>query len=183
MKPTDNVCPSHAIVYRLLATSASPTRDIFSKIFIKAWFCWGKMCLFCHMTSVSWLEILIQHTPSIICDFQFTVDFRLDILFPHIFWFLHQNWMGIDRFTLTKQFLASFNNHGKACTMLCGKGRVRTQDLGYQSGALWPLRYTPGSLLLSLDMLVTKSKPFHLAQIPVAQWLLHLFCRRAHSAL
>ncbi len=28
--------------------------------------------------------------------------------------------------------------------MLCGKGRVRTQDLGYQSGALWPLRYTPG---------------------------------------
>ncbi len=28
--------------------------------------------------------------------------------------------------------------------MLCGKGRVRTQDLGYQSRALWSLRHTPG---------------------------------------
>ncbi len=28
--------------------------------------------------------------------------------------------------------------------MLCGKGRVRTQDLGYQSGALSPPCYTPG---------------------------------------
>ncbi len=27
-------------------------RHFFDKIFIKAWFCWGKMCLFCHMTSV-----------------------------------------------------------------------------------------------------------------------------------
>ncbi len=27
--------------------------------------------------------------------------------------------------------------------MLCGKGQVRTQDLGYISGALWLLRYTP----------------------------------------
>ena len=33
MKPTDNVCPSYAIVYRRLATSASPTRDIFSTKF------------------------------------------------------------------------------------------------------------------------------------------------------
>ena len=31
--------------------------------------------------------------------------------------------------------------------MLCGKGRVRTQDLGYQSGAPRPLRYTPGRRL------------------------------------
>ncbi len=31
--------------------------------------------------------------------------------------------------------------------MLCGKGRVRTQDLGYQSGALWPLCYPPGGNL------------------------------------
>ncbi len=43
-----------------------------------------------------------------------------------------------------QQFLASLNNHEEACNMHCGKGRVRTQDLGYQSGALWPLRYTPG---------------------------------------
>ncbi len=28
--------------------------------------------------------------------------------------------------------------------MLCGKGRGRTQDLGYQSRALWPLHYTAG---------------------------------------
>ena len=28
-------------------------RHFFGKIFIKAWFCWGKMCLFCHMPSVS----------------------------------------------------------------------------------------------------------------------------------
>jgi hypothetical protein len=31
------------------------------------------------------------------------------------------------------KFLASFNNHEEACTMLCGKGRVRTHDLGYQA--------------------------------------------------
>ena len=77
-------------------------RHFFDKIFIKAWFCWGEVCLFCHMTSVSWLEIMIQHTPSIICDFHIHVDFRLGILFPHIFWFLHQNWVGIGGFTLTK---------------------------------------------------------------------------------
>ncbi len=35
-----------------------------------------------------------------------------------------------------KKLLASFNNHEEACNMLCGKGRVRTQDLGYQSRAL-----------------------------------------------
>ena len=28
-------------------------RHFFDKIFIKAWFCWGKVCLICHMTSVS----------------------------------------------------------------------------------------------------------------------------------
>ncbi len=31
---------------------------------------------------------------------------------------------------------ASYNNHEEACKLLCGKGRVRTQDLGYQSRAL-----------------------------------------------
>ncbi len=61
------------------------TRHFFDKIFIKAWFCWGEMCLFCHMTAVGWWEIMIQHTPSIICDFHFPVDFRLGILFPHTF--------------------------------------------------------------------------------------------------
>ncbi len=71
-------------------------RHFFEKKIIKAWFCWGRMCLFCHMTSVGWLEIMIQHTPSIVCDFHLPVDFRLDILFPHIFWFLHQNWVGIE---------------------------------------------------------------------------------------
>ncbi len=61
------------------------------------------MCLFCHMTSFGWLGIMIQHTPSIICAFQFPVDFRLEILFPHIFWFpVHQNWVGIGGFTLSK---------------------------------------------------------------------------------
>jgi hypothetical protein len=82
------------------------TRHFFNKIFIKAWFCWGKSCLFCHMTSVGWLEIMIKHTPSIICDFHSPVDFRprLYILFPHhdILWFLHQNWVGIGEFTLTE---------------------------------------------------------------------------------
>jgi hypothetical protein len=34
------------------------------------------------------------------------------------------------------KLLASFNNHEEACNMLCGKDLVRTQDLGYQSGAL-----------------------------------------------
>ncbi len=77
-------------------------RHFFDKIFIKAWFCWGRMCLFCHMTSVGWLEIMIQHTPSIISDFHVPVNFRLYILFPHIFWFLHQDWVGIGWFTLTR---------------------------------------------------------------------------------
>ena len=49
-----------------------------------------------------WLEIMIQHKQSIICNFHFPVDFRLDILYPQIFWFLHQNWVGIGWFTLTK---------------------------------------------------------------------------------
>jgi hypothetical protein len=35
-----------------------------------------------------------------------------------------------------QKLLASFNNHEEASNMLCGKGQVRTQDLGYQSGAL-----------------------------------------------
>ena len=77
-------------------------RHFFDKNFIKAWFCWGEVCLFCHMTSVDGLETMIHHTPSIICDFHFPVDYRLDFLFPHIFWFLHQNWVGIGGFTLTK---------------------------------------------------------------------------------
>ncbi len=41
---------------------------------------------------------------------------------------------------------SSLNNHGemeKEFIMLCGKGRVRTQDLRIPSGALLPLRYTP----------------------------------------
>jgi hypothetical protein len=45
---------------------------------------------------------MIQHTTSIICDFHMPVDFMLDILFPHIFWFLHQNRVGIDGFTFTE---------------------------------------------------------------------------------
>ena len=56
------------------------------------------------MTSIARLEIMIHHTPSIrvICDFHCPVDFRLNILFPHIFWFLHQNRVGIGGLTLTK---------------------------------------------------------------------------------
>jgi hypothetical protein len=45
---------------------------------------------------------MIHHTPSIICDFHCPIDFGLDILFPHIFWFLHQNQVGKSWFTLTK---------------------------------------------------------------------------------
>ncbi len=66
------------------------------------WFCRGKICLFCYMTSIGRLEIRIHHIPSMICDFHCPVDFRLDIIFPHIFWFLHQNRVGIGGFTLTK---------------------------------------------------------------------------------
>ena len=35
--------------------------------------------------------------------------------------------------TSKNKVLASFNNCEAACNMLCGKGRVRTQDLGYQA--------------------------------------------------
>jgi hypothetical protein len=55
------------------------------------------------MTSKGRLEIImIHHTSSIICDFHCPVDFRVYLLFPHIFWFLHQNRVGIYGFTLTK---------------------------------------------------------------------------------
>ncbi len=54
------------------------------------------------MTSIGRLEIMIHHIPSMICDFHCPVDFRLDIRFPHIFWFLHQNLVGISGFTLTQ---------------------------------------------------------------------------------
>ncbi len=43
-------------------------RIFFDKIFIKAWFCWRKMCLFCHITSIGGLELMIHDTPCIICD-------------------------------------------------------------------------------------------------------------------
>jgi hypothetical protein len=59
------------------------------------------MCLFCSMSSVGSLELMLYSTSSNICDLHFPVDFRLDDLFPHIFWFLHQNRVGIDGFTLT----------------------------------------------------------------------------------
>ncbi len=49
-----------------------------------------------------------------------------------------------------QKLLASINNHEETCNMLCGKGRVRTQDLGHQSGALWPLRHTPSWNFLQL---------------------------------
>ncbi len=57
------------------------------------------------------------------------------------------------------QLLASFNNHEEACIMLCGKGRVRTQDLGYQSRAPWPLRCTPGSALIQSVLRYTTVHP------------------------
>ncbi len=37
-----------------------------------------------------------------ICDYHCPVDFRLNIPFPHIFWFLHRNRVGTGGFTLTK---------------------------------------------------------------------------------
>ncbi len=81
--------------FRLLATSASPIRSL------KRDSAGGKLSIVWHDT-LGWLEIMIHHTPSIICGFHFPVDFRLNILSPHIFWFLHQNWVGIGWFTLTK---------------------------------------------------------------------------------
>ncbi len=48
-----------------------------------------------------------------------------------------QVWTATDK----KKTLASLDNYEEACNMLCGKGRVRTQGLGYQSGA----RYTPSN--------------------------------------
>ncbi len=56
--------------------------DKIFKFFIKAWFCWEEKCLFCYMTSIGRLEIMIHHTPSIICDFHCPVDYRLNISFP-----------------------------------------------------------------------------------------------------
>jgi hypothetical protein len=76
-------------------------RYFFDKIFHQSVILLGQICLLCHMTSVVRLEIMMHHTTSIICDFHFPVDFWLDLLFPHIFWFLHQNRLGIGGFALT----------------------------------------------------------------------------------
>ena len=62
-------------------------RHFFDEIFIKAWFCWGRTCLFCHMTSVGWLEIIIQHTIhylwlSLPCRFQAWYSFPSYLLIP-----------------------------------------------------------------------------------------------------
>ncbi len=63
-------------------------RHFFDKIFIKAWFCWwGKMCWFRHITSVGWLEIMIQHTIhylqlSLPCRFQALYSFPSYLLVP-----------------------------------------------------------------------------------------------------
>ncbi len=87
IQPGRQVPPMLSFIDALLRAQAQ-CATFFRQIFIKApWFCWGEICLFCHTNSVGRLEIMIHHTPSIICDFLFPVDFRLDILFPHIFCF------------------------------------------------------------------------------------------------
>ncbi len=79
--------------------------------------------------------------------------------------------------SIPKKLLASFINHEEACNMLCGKGRVRTHDLGYQSGALWPLCYTPGRSIpkpLAAKPTISKAKPkqnFHQLQQQPQQWI------------
>ncbi len=93
--------PMLSFIDTLLRVEAQDT-TFFRHFFIKAWFCWGEMCLFWHITSVGGLDIIKHHTPSIICDFSLPVDFSLDVLFPRIFWFLHQNWVGTGLFTLTE---------------------------------------------------------------------------------
>jgi hypothetical protein len=50
--------------------------------------------------------------------------------------FIHRDLKYFSNALSKKKILASLNNHEEACNMLCGKGQVRTQDLGYQSGAL-----------------------------------------------
>jgi hypothetical protein len=107
MKPTDNVCPSHAIVYRRLATSASsPTRNIASvstKFSLKRGSAGGK-CVYSVILSHDICRLIRDYDPAYTihyCDFHFPADFRLYLPFPHIFWFLHQDWVGLDGFTLT----------------------------------------------------------------------------------
>ncbi len=68
-----------------LSTPCYPMRSIFSPKFSL------KRDSVYSVTYVGRLEIMVHHTPSIICDFHFAVDSRLHILFPHIFWNLHQN--------------------------------------------------------------------------------------------
>jgi hypothetical protein len=66
------------------------------------------------MTAVRRLNLVIHHTSSIICAFHIHVDFGLKIyiLFPHIFWFLHHNGVGISGFTLT--YLRGVEDEGKS---------------------------------------------------------------------
>ncbi len=68
---------------------------------------------------------------------------------------------------------ASFNNREEAYNMYCGKGRARTQDLGYQSGAIWSwsLRYTPGSISIYNCLLQARSasRADHVANVPACQ--------------
>ncbi len=80
----------------------SNARHFVAKLFIKACCCWEKMCLSYQVPSVDSLELTLYHTSSNICDFHSPVDVGLNVPFPHIFWFLHQNRLGIPGFTLPK---------------------------------------------------------------------------------
>ncbi len=102
MKPTNNSCPSHAIVYRRLATSASPMRNIFStKFSLKRDSAGENMSILLHDI----YRQIRDHDPThTIHDLWLSLPCRFHALysFPHIFWFLHQNRAGIGGFTLTK---------------------------------------------------------------------------------
>ncbi len=93
------------LCYRLSTPSYECKPNVqhfFAKPFIKTCCCWETKCVCLVKCHLGRLELMLYRTSSNICDFLSPLDFGLNVLFPHIFWFLHQNSVGISGFTLTK---------------------------------------------------------------------------------
>ena len=58
------------------------------------------MCLLCCILSVYGLQIMMYNSSSLDFDFHISVDFGLNVLFPHIFSVLHRNSIETSWFSL-----------------------------------------------------------------------------------
>ncbi len=66
-------------------------QQFLAEMFIKRRFWSKKMCRYCCMLSLYWLQFMIYHASSLGFDFHIPIDFGLNVLFSHIFSVLHHN--------------------------------------------------------------------------------------------